>query len=109
MNARKTFFVITGMALLTVSSLFSPNQHQKSTPTPSIIADGTAPLPPIPTKGSVRSAAGGSVLVADGTAPLPPIPTKGSVRSAAGGSVLVVDATAPLLPIPQNRGEFHIA
>lgn len=48
MNDRKSILVIAGMALLTACSLFSMNQHQKNTPAPSQIADGTAPLPPIP-------------------------------------------------------------
>jgi hypothetical protein len=57
MNARKSIFIIASVALLASSSLFSLNQHQKSTSVPSTIADGTRPMPPL----------------ADGTRPMPPL------------------------------------
>jgi hypothetical protein len=57
MNARKSIFIIASVALLASSSLFSLNQHQKSTSVPSTIVDGTRPMPPL----------------ADGTRPMPPL------------------------------------
>jgi hypothetical protein len=48
MNARKSIFVIVCLAVLTISSPSGMNQQQKSTPSPCKIADGGAPLPPIP-------------------------------------------------------------
>jgi len=55
MNARKSIFVIAALALLTVSSLFGIKQLQTSSPTPSQIADGTRPLPPMPPSGGIAS------------------------------------------------------
>jgi hypothetical protein len=66
MNVRKSVFVVVGL-LLTLGWLGTLDRHQMmTTPTPSKIADGGAPLPPIP-KGTAK-------LYADGGAPLPPIP-----------------------------------
>jgi hypothetical protein len=65
MNVRKSIFASLGL-LLTLGSLYSVNQHQVNTPTASQVADGGAPLPPIPK--------GKGTLYADGGAPLPPIP-----------------------------------
>jgi len=48
MNARKAILVIAGLAILTMCSSFSTNRHQSSAPEPCQIADGGAPLPPIP-------------------------------------------------------------
>jgi hypothetical protein len=75
MHARRSIFVIFGMALLASSFTFNTNQHQKSTSAPFRIADGTRPLPPIPMKEAGAIALSQSVQVADGTRPLPPIPT----------------------------------
>jgi hypothetical protein len=48
MNTRKAILVIAGLAILTMCSSFSTNRHQSSAPAPRQIADGGAPLPPIP-------------------------------------------------------------
>ena len=66
MNVRKSISVSFGL-LLTLGSLCSINRNLMETPTSSQVADGGAPLPPIP-KGK------GGTLYADGGAPLPPIP-----------------------------------
>lgn len=55
MNARKSIFVIVCLAVLTISSPLGMNQQQKSTPSPSKMADGGAPLPPIPPHGAGNS------------------------------------------------------
>jgi hypothetical protein len=48
MKARKAIFVIAGIAVLTACSLFDMNSLSRNTSTPTKIADGTRPLPPIP-------------------------------------------------------------
>jgi hypothetical protein len=48
MKTRKAILVIAGLAILTMCSSFSANRHQSSAPAPCQIADGGAPLPPIP-------------------------------------------------------------
>jgi hypothetical protein len=48
MNIRKAIFIIAGMAVLTACSLFDMNVLPRNTSTPTKIADGTGPLPPIP-------------------------------------------------------------
>jgi hypothetical protein len=65
MNVRKFIFVSLGL-ILTLGSLYSVSQHLVNTPTVCQVADGGAPLPPIPK--------GKGTLYADGGAPLPPIP-----------------------------------
>ncbi len=48
MNVRKAAFVIASLAILTICSQSNMNRRQNSTPGPCKIADGGAPLPPIP-------------------------------------------------------------
>lgn len=55
MNARKSILATVCLAVLTISSPFAVNQQQNSTPTPSKMADGGAPLPPIPPNGAGNS------------------------------------------------------
>ena len=56
MKARKSFVVTVFLAVLTLCFAFGANQHQKSTSSsPSKMADGGAPLPPIPPNGDGNS------------------------------------------------------
>ena len=53
MNTRKAILAVTGLAILTMFSSFGTDRHQSSAPAPCqiaacLIADGGAPLPPIP-------------------------------------------------------------
>jgi hypothetical protein len=64
MNVRRSIFAMVGL-LLTLGSLVNIEEHPVK-PAPSKVADGGAPLPPIPK--------GKGALYADGGAPLPPIP-----------------------------------
>jgi len=53
-NAQKALLVIAGMAVLAACSLFNVNSLQRSNgATPTTIADGTRPMPPIPPTGAV--------------------------------------------------------
>lgn len=67
MNVRKSLFIGTIALVLIGSCAVSHHQQQASIQ----LADGTAPLPPLP-KPDLQ--AGPSWTVADGTSPLPPLP-----------------------------------
>jgi hypothetical protein len=87
MNARRSILVVSAVALVSASSLFSMNHHQK---TMTIVADGTDPMPyPKPRGGFIE---GQSVLVADGTDPMPYPKPKGGFTE--GQSVLLSGGTA---------------
>jgi hypothetical protein len=72
MKVRKTLFAISAAALLFASATSDKKATSEENQRPCIVADGTAPLPPLPrpTRGLA------STTVADGTAPLPPLPKR---------------------------------
>jgi hypothetical protein len=84
------------LASLLSSSMYHSKDSQPLVTTPArmqgfnLIADGTAPAPPRPSKQGLN-------LVADGTAPAPPRPSKQGLN-------LVADGTAPAPPRPSKQG-----
>jgi hypothetical protein len=72
MKVRKTIFAISAVALLFASATSEKKATCEENQRPGIVADGTAPLPPLPRP--TRDLA--STTVADGTAPLPPLPKR---------------------------------
>ena len=80
------------LASLPSSSMYHSKDSQPLVTTPArmhgvnLIADGTAPVPPRPSRQGLN-------LIADGTAPVPPRPSK-------HGFNLIADGTAPVPPRP---------
>jgi hypothetical protein len=72
MKVRKTVFAISAVALLFAGAISGKKVTCEENQRPCIVADGTAPLPPLPKP--TRDLA--STTVADGTAPLPPLPKR---------------------------------
>jgi hypothetical protein len=72
MKVRKTVFAIFAVALLFASATSDKKSTSRENQRPCIVADGTAPLPPLPRLTQDLAA----TTVADGTAPLPPLPKR---------------------------------
>lgn len=104
---RSTLGLVVVASVVLVSLSVTSTRHQRphqqcsDASSKTWIADGTAPVPPYPTRPPKSSASSRSTLVADGTAPVPPyppIPKRNT--SATSESTLVADGTAPVPPYP---------
>jgi len=72
MKVRKIVFAVSVVALTFGSAILAEKTNSERSQRPRIMADGTAPLPPLPRP--TREVT--STTVADGTAPLPPLPKR---------------------------------
>jgi hypothetical protein len=72
MKVSKIVFAVFAVALTFVGAISAEKTTSERSKRPRIMADGTAPLPPLPR--STREVT--STTVADGTAPLPPLPKR---------------------------------
>jgi hypothetical protein len=97
MNVRKLRSLILAslplFASLPSSLIYHSRHSQLLVTTPrmhglNLVADGTAPVPPRPSKQALN-------LIADGTAPVPPRPSKQALN-------LIADGTAPVPPRPSQ-------
>jgi len=70
MNVRKSLFAVCAAGLVFAGPISGKRGIFSGNPRPCVVADGTAPLPPLPKRTLARE----STTVADGTAPLPPLP-----------------------------------
>ena len=113
MNARRSLFAVSAVALFLGGSYFAQKTSQRVTPEPRLRADGCDPVPlpyPKPTKGravvDMSKSSDSGILVVDGADPVPlPYPkSKGTLvgSSDSDAGVLVADGCDPV-PRPYPR------
>jgi hypothetical protein len=85
----------------TSSSVSQLQQCRQPVDTPTCIADGGAPVPPVPKRPS------GNAVIADGGAPVPPVPPRPS--NVTPQVDLEADGGAPVPPVPTVKSVTSMA
>lgn len=81
-----------------------PDQQRAGTCTETWVADGGAPVPPVPTKPPAN------YTIADGGAPVPPVPPPPRLSSTVTPQAnLTADGGAPVPPVPPKQPQPSIA
>jgi hypothetical protein len=97
MNFPKTYglFVVVFTSMVLAPPAWDHARYDEQFVAPSLLADGSGPMPPIPPQSALE-------LIADGSGPMPPIPPQSALE-------LIADGSGPMPPIPPQSAFAVIA